>query len=196
MLRRYRVVIAKPGLDGHDRGAKVIARALRDAGFEVIYTGLFQTPEQVAEATLQEDADAVGLSLLSGAHMTLIPQIVDELAGPRPRRRARVRRAASSRPTTSRRSQAQGVAGGVHARVAALGRSPTGSNRRSTPRAPVGEIASAPAPAPLQENRWICSSTKASSCSRATASRCRPARRCRTSTTRSPPPSGSAIRSW
>src|SRR5262245_32546946 len=79
MLRRYRVVIAKPGLDGHDRGAKVIARALRDAGFEVIYTGLFQPPEQVAEATLQEDADAVGLSLLSGAHMTLIPKIVAEL---------------------------------------------------------------------------------------------------------------------
>jgi methylmalonyl-CoA mutase, C-terminal domain len=79
MLRRYRVVIAKPGLDGHDRGAKVIARALRDAGFEVIYTGLFQTPEQVAEAALQEDADAVGLSVLSGAHMTLIPKIVDEL---------------------------------------------------------------------------------------------------------------------
>jgi methylmalonyl-CoA mutase, C-terminal domain len=79
MQRRYRVVIAKPGLDGHDRGAKVIARALRDAGFEVIYTGLFQTPAQVAEAALQEDADAVGLSLLSGAHMTLIPKIVDEL---------------------------------------------------------------------------------------------------------------------
>jgi methylmalonyl-CoA mutase C-terminal domain/subunit len=79
MLRRYRVVIAKPGLDGHDRGAKVIARALRDAGFEVVYTGLFQTPVQVAEAALQEDADAVGLSLLSGAHMTLIPSIVDEL---------------------------------------------------------------------------------------------------------------------
>jgi methylmalonyl-CoA mutase C-terminal domain/subunit len=79
MQRRYRVVIAKPGLDGHDRGAKVIARALRDAGFEVIYTGLFQTPEQVAEATLQEDADAVGLSLLSGAHMTLIPKILSEL---------------------------------------------------------------------------------------------------------------------
>jgi methylmalonyl-CoA mutase C-terminal domain/subunit len=79
MLRRYRVVIAKPGLDGHDRGAKVIARALRDAGFEVVYTGLFQTPAQVAEAALQEDADAVGLSLLSGAHMTLIPRIVDEL---------------------------------------------------------------------------------------------------------------------
>jgi methylmalonyl-CoA mutase C-terminal domain/subunit len=79
MLRRYRVVIAKPGLDGHDRGAKVIARALRDAGFEVVYTGLFQTPAQVAEAALQEDADAVGLSLLSGAHMTLIPKIVDAL---------------------------------------------------------------------------------------------------------------------
>ncbi len=79
MLRRYRVVIAKPGLDGHDRGAKVIARALRDAGFEVVYTGLFQTPDQVAEAALQEDADAVGLSLLSGAHMTLIPKVVDEL---------------------------------------------------------------------------------------------------------------------
>jgi methylmalonyl-CoA mutase C-terminal domain/subunit len=79
MLRRYRVVIAKPGLDGHDRGAKVIARALRDAGFEVVYTGLFQTPEQVAEAALQEDADAVGLSLLSGAHMTLIPKVVDAL---------------------------------------------------------------------------------------------------------------------
>jgi methylmalonyl-CoA mutase C-terminal domain/subunit len=79
VLRRYRVVIAKPGLDGHDRGAKVIARALRDAGFEVVYTGLFQTPVQVAEAALQEDADAVGLSVLSGAHMTLIVAIVTEL---------------------------------------------------------------------------------------------------------------------
>ena len=79
MRRRYRVVIAKPGLDGHDRGAKVIARALRDAGFEVIYTGLFQTPEQVAEATLQEDADAVGLSVLSGAHLTLFPKVVEML---------------------------------------------------------------------------------------------------------------------
>ncbi len=82
MQRRYRVVIAKPGLDGHDRGAKVIARALRDAGFEVIYTGLHQTPEQIAETTLQEDADAVGLSLLSGAHMTLFPRII-ELLGER-----------------------------------------------------------------------------------------------------------------
>jgi methylmalonyl-CoA mutase C-terminal domain/subunit len=74
-----RVVVAKCGLDGHDRGVKIIARALRDAGFEVIYTGLFQTPAQVAEAVLQEDADAVGLSVLSGAHMTLFPRVVDEL---------------------------------------------------------------------------------------------------------------------
>jgi methylmalonyl-CoA mutase C-terminal domain/subunit len=79
MERRYRVVIAKPGLDGHDRGAKVIARALRDAGFEVIYTGLHQTPEQIAETALQEDADAVGLSLLSGAHLTLFPRVLENL---------------------------------------------------------------------------------------------------------------------
>jgi methylmalonyl-CoA mutase C-terminal domain/subunit len=74
-----RVLIAKPGLDGHDRGAKVIARALRDAGFEVIYTGIRQTPEMIAEAALQEDADAIGLSILSGAHMTLFPRIMEEL---------------------------------------------------------------------------------------------------------------------
>lgn len=73
--RRYRVVVAKPGLDGHDRGVKVIARALRDSGFEVIYTGLHQTPEQIVQAVIQEDADALGLSLLSGAHMTLVPKI-------------------------------------------------------------------------------------------------------------------------
>ncbi|CAB4872243.1 MAG: methylmalonyl-CoA mutase [Actinobacteria bacterium] len=79
MERRYRVVIAKPGLDGHDRGAKVIARALRDAGFEVIYTGLHQTPEQIAETALQEDADAVGISLLSGAHLTLFPRVIENL---------------------------------------------------------------------------------------------------------------------
>ena len=79
MIRPYRVVVAKPGLDGHDRGAKVIARALRDAGFEVIYTGLHQTPEQVVQAVVQEDADAVGLSLLSGAHLTLVPRVVDGL---------------------------------------------------------------------------------------------------------------------
>jgi methylmalonyl-CoA mutase cobalamin-binding domain/chain len=77
--RPYRVVVAKPGLDGHDRGAKVIARALRDAGFEVIYTGLHQTPEQVVETVIQEDADAVGLSLLSGAHMTLFPRVIELL---------------------------------------------------------------------------------------------------------------------
>ena len=79
MRRRYRVVVAKCGLDGHDRGAKVISRALRDAGFEVVYTGLRQTPERVAEAALQEDADAVGLSVLSGAHLTLFPRLVTEL---------------------------------------------------------------------------------------------------------------------
>jgi isobutyryl-CoA mutase small subunit len=75
----YRVIVAKPGLDGHDRGAKVVARALRDAGFEVIYTGLHQTPEQIAEAAIQEDADAVGLSCHSGAHMTLFPRVVEQL---------------------------------------------------------------------------------------------------------------------
>ena len=74
--RKIRVVVAKPGLDGHDRGAKIIARALRDAGMEVIYTGLHQTPEQIVETVLQEDADAVGLSILSGAHMTLVPRVV------------------------------------------------------------------------------------------------------------------------
>ncbi len=73
------MVIAKPGLDGHDRGAKIIARALRDAGMEVIYTGLHQTPEQIVETAIQEDADAVGVSILSGAHMTLVPKIVDGL---------------------------------------------------------------------------------------------------------------------
>ena len=77
--RRIRVVVAKPGLDGHDRGAKIIARALRDAGMEVIYTGLHQTPEQIVETALQEDADAVGISILSGAHMTLVPKIAQLL---------------------------------------------------------------------------------------------------------------------
>ncbi|HEY5861268.1 MAG TPA: cobalamin B12-binding domain-containing protein [Actinomycetota bacterium] len=79
MAGKHRVIVAKPGLDGHDRGAKVVARALRDAGFEVIYTGLHQTPEQIAETALQEDADAVGLSCHSGAHMTLFPKVVQEL---------------------------------------------------------------------------------------------------------------------
>ncbi|HEY6423433.1 MAG TPA: cobalamin B12-binding domain-containing protein [Pseudonocardiaceae bacterium] len=79
MSGRIRVVVAKPGLDGHDRGAKVVARALRDAGMEVVYTGLHQTPEQIVETALQEDADAVGLSVLSGAHMTLFARVVDLL---------------------------------------------------------------------------------------------------------------------
>jgi methylmalonyl-CoA mutase C-terminal domain/subunit len=79
MTRKIRVVIAKPGLDGHDRGAKIIARALRDAGMEVIYTGLHQTPEQIVETAIQEDADAVGISILSGAHMTLVPRILEGL---------------------------------------------------------------------------------------------------------------------
>ena len=79
MERPYRVVVAKPGLDGHDRGARVIARALREAGFEVIYTGLHQTPEQIAATVIEEDADAVGLSILSGAHMTLFPRIIEML---------------------------------------------------------------------------------------------------------------------
>lgn len=79
MERTIRVVVAKVGLDGHDRGAKIIARALRDAGMEVIYTGLHQTPEQIVETAIQEDADAIGVSILSGAHMTLVPKIMDLL---------------------------------------------------------------------------------------------------------------------
>jgi methylmalonyl-CoA mutase C-terminal domain/subunit len=79
VLRRYRILVAKPGLDGHDRGVKVIARALRDAGFEVIYTGLHQTPEQIIAAAVQEDVDAIGLSMLSGAHLTLVPKIISGL---------------------------------------------------------------------------------------------------------------------
>ena len=81
VAQKIRVLVAKPGLDGHDRGAKVVAAAFRDAGFEVIYTGLHQTPEQIAETVIQEDADAVGLSILSGAHMTLVPRVVELLKG-------------------------------------------------------------------------------------------------------------------
>jgi len=77
--RQLRIIVAKPGLDGHDRGAKIIARALRDAGFEVIYTGLHQTPEMIVAAAIQEDVDAIGLSIMSGAHMTLFPAVVDLL---------------------------------------------------------------------------------------------------------------------
>ncbi len=78
--RRIRVLIGKPGLDGHDRGAKVVARALRDAGMEVVYTGLHQSPEEIVSAAIQEDVDIVGLSLLSGAHMTLVPAVIEQLA--------------------------------------------------------------------------------------------------------------------
>jgi len=77
--RKLRILVAKPGLDGHDRGAKIVARALRDAGFEVIYTGLHQTPEMIAEAAMQEDVDAIGLSILSGAHLTLFPAVIQLL---------------------------------------------------------------------------------------------------------------------
>ncbi len=77
--QKIRIIVAKPGLDGHDRGAKVVARALRDAGFEIIYTGLHQTPEMIVNAAIQEDADAIGLSILSGAHMTLLPRVMDLL---------------------------------------------------------------------------------------------------------------------
>ena len=116
MKRPYRVVVAKPGLDGHDRGAKTITRALRDHGFEVIYTGLHQTPEQIAETTLQEDADAVGLSLLSGAHLTLFPRVMQELRdrglgdaqrGARTRAAARSRRGASRMILDDRRRRLQ-----------------------------------------------------------------------------------------
>ena len=114
--QKIRVVVAKPGLDGHDRGAKIIARALRDAGMEVIYTGLHQTPEQIVETVIQEDADAVGLSILSGAHMTLVPRIVELLHEQGDRRRA----AHGRRHDPGRRhprAQAAGRGGGLHARA-------------------------------------------------------------------------------
>ena len=116
------MVIAKVGLDGHDRGAKVIARALRDAGMEVIYTGLHQLPEQIVETAIQEDADAVGISILSGAHMTLVPRIVDLLRERGRRRRARRRR----RDDPGRRHRGAARRGGVAAVF--------------TPGAPTGEI--------------------------------------------------------
>ena len=94
-------MVAKPGLDGHDRGAKIIARTLRDAGMEVIYTGLHQTPEQIVETAIQEDADAVGISILSGAHMTLVPRILDAAARSRARTTCWWWWAAPSPPTTS-----------------------------------------------------------------------------------------------
>ena len=114
--RKIRVVVAKPGLDGHDRGAKIIARALRDAGMEVIYTGLHQTPEQIVETVLQEDADAVGLSILSGAHMTLVPRVIELLR----EQDARDVVVTVGGTIPLRTSRAQGARGrrGVHARRA------------------------------------------------------------------------------
>ena len=100
-----RIVVAKPGLDGHDRGAKVVARALRDAGHEVIYTGLHQTPEQIVETAIQEDADAVGLSVLSGAHMTLFRKLIELLEGARRRRHRGLRR--RHRPRGGRRARSR-----------------------------------------------------------------------------------------
>ena len=105
-----RIVIAKPGLDGHDRGAKIIARALRDAGMEVVYTGLHQTPEQIVQTVLQEDADAVGLSVLSGAHMTLFSQGARAAGGARALRRRGLRRRHHPRRRTSPPLEQAGVA--------------------------------------------------------------------------------------
>ena len=135
MKRPYRVVVAKPGLDGHDRGAKVIARALRDSGFEVVYTGLHQTPEQVVQAVVQEDADAVGLSLLSGAHLTLVPKVVKLLADAGPGRRARHRGRDHPRgrhPGPQGRGRGPGVHAGGAARLHRVlaGRRPRSRGRR------------------------------------------------------------------
>ena len=186
MQRRYRIVIAKPGLDGHDRGAKVIARALRDAGFEVIYTGLFQTPDQVAEAALQEDADAVGLSVLSGRTSRCSP------------------RSWSCSPSAGR-SDVLVFGGGIIPPEDIEALEHVGVARMFTPGAPLAEITTwlehalddreahgdntrdsavvDPAPSRIPSGRnsvaglWTCTNTKASSCSRSTASRCRRARR-------------------
>ena len=224
MKRPYRVVVAKPGLDGHDRGAKVIARALRDAGFEVIYTGLHQTPEQVVEAVVQEDADAVGLSLLSGAHLTLVPRVIEALAAARTRRRAGRRGRDHPR---GRHPDAQGAGRGrgLHPRVARCRRSAsgwptpsTGARRRS---APESRRASRPTDRPRssrpagdrwprrtltstqhqprkteQRTTWISSSTRASSTSPASASRSRRAAWPTPSTRRWPRPTPPATRWW
>ena len=118
MTRPIRVLVAKPGLDGHDRGAKVVAAALRDAGMEVIYTGLHQTPEMIATAAVQEDVDVVGLSILSGAHMTLFPRVRRAAARPRAATTSSSPAAASSRRKTWRRCEAQGVGNAVRTRHA------------------------------------------------------------------------------
>ncbi len=141
MAAKHRIVVAKPGLDGHDRGAKVVARALRDAGFEVIYTGLHQTPEQIAETAIQEDADAVGLSSHSGAHMTLFPKVVTQLrdrgAGDilRVRRRdhARRRHPRRSRKPASTKIFTPGATTGDIADVAARARGSPLVSQTTTP---------------------------------------------------------------
>ena len=107
--RKVRILVAKPGLDGHDRGAKVVARALRDAGFEVIYTGLHQTPEMIANAAVQEDVDGVGLSIMSGAHNTLFPAVIDELRKRGADRRDRLRRGHHPGGSDLERLKASGV---------------------------------------------------------------------------------------
>ena len=179
--RPYRVVVAKPGLDGHDRGVKVIARALRDAGFEVIYTGLFQTPEQVAETALQEDADAVGLSVLSGAHMTLFPRVDRRAARPRPRRRRSCSAAGSSpTPTSPTLKDAR-----ASAAVFTPGRRDGHDHRRGSTavvrRLDARRTGWRSAPHRRDVTRfappWTSSSTRASSSSPGTASRSRRARR-------------------
>ena len=133
--RKLRILVAKPGLDGHDRGAKVVARALRDAGFEVIYTGLHQTPEMIATAAVQEDVDAVGLSIMSGAHNTLFPAVIDELQEARRRRRRRLRRRHHPRGRL-RAPQGGGRHGRLHAGHDARGHHPVGAGQR----APAGVI--------------------------------------------------------
>ena len=148
MKRPYRVVVAKPGLDGHDRGAKVIARALRDSGFEVIYTGLHQTPEQIVETVIQEDADAVGLSLLSGAHLTLVPRVVELLADAGPGRRAGLRRRDHPRGRHPR-AEGAGRGRGLHARGAPrLDRHLAGRGPRRARGGAAGLTARPPAAAP------------------------------------------------
>ena len=181
MERRYRVVIAKPGLDGHDRGAKVIARALRDGGFEVIYTGLFQTPEQSRGDRTPEDADAVGISLLSGAHMTLFPKVIAAAGRTGPRRRDRVRRRDHPRgrhpdAPGSRRRPA------LHSRDRPSGPSPTGSPRRSMPGRRSRRASSFPAslrPEPPARSTVDLFEYQGKQLFARTGSRCRPARRSR-----------------
>ena len=130
--RKIRILVAKPGLDGHDRGAKVVARALSDAGYEVVYTGLHQTPEMIAAAAVQESVDAVGLSIMSGAHMTLFPAVIEALQGARRRRRPGVRR--RHRPRRGRRGAEEGRrVGDLQAGRLDATRSSTGSRPTSGP---------------------------------------------------------------